>query len=217
MTGTAEIGALRQVIVKGRISEGLTRRGLSPSRVSLEIERADGRRRAVPAALALRDGGYYSLSMSEGAGLPEPPLAEALVLHLSVRLPDGREAALNLGLTGADLARQTRVIDLDGRAFGAPVIAGAPFVLDVVMDPLPVTLTGTLVADHDPARPIAGATVAIGPLVTLTDTSGRFRLTPLPVASPLTITVSRAGTDTDFVFHPDFTSRANSAALSLDL
>lgn len=215
MTGVAELGAIRQALVKGRISEAMTGRALIPTRVTFEIEHGSVRR-IVSAAFGPRDGGYYSLSVSGGAGVPEPPPADTLTLHLSLALADGRTATAARNITGADLARVARSVAFLSGPQAAPVIFGAPFAFDFVLPPPSVTLSGTVILDHDPAQPVLAATVSIGPLTTLTDAAGRFRLTPLPLTTPLTVNVDRAGTETDFTFHPDFSSRVNSTTLSLD-
>lgn len=215
MAAPAEIGRMRQALVTGRIAERLTLRPLRPQTLTLELVRAAGAR-ALPVVAGFRAGGWYALTLPSGAALPAVPMAEAAELRLMVTLADGRVQTAARAVSGADLASLARPVLLEGARFAAETVAGAPFALDCLFDPSPVMLAGVVIANHDPALPVPGATVSAGAESAATDDRGRFRLS-LPVAAEVAVRVTHAAATADFTHRPDFLTPLNLTELSIPL
>lgn len=216
MSGTRELGLLNQLLVKGRVSEAVTGRSLDGFGAVLETVHA-GRTRTVPARLMVKPAGYFGLALAGGHGIVAPLAADAVTLRLTVTLADGRSLAVELVVTGADLARGEMPVTVSGQTLSGTAVSGAPFAMDAVFDPKPVTLFGTVIADNDPAQPVDAADVVAGELSATTDGRGQFRLGPLPLQDSVTLTISKGTVSADFPFRPDFDTTANVAAFSLDL
>lgn len=216
MTGVAELGRLRQVLLAGRIAETVTGRPLVAAAARLEVLEA-GAARALPADFRQDPSGWYAFSTSGLPALPTPPLTGPASLRLTVTLADGRVRQGLAALDDAGLARVARVIRFGSAGFAATVLAGAPFALDLTFDPAAIALSGMVIGDHDPAQPVANASVSMGALAATTGSDGRFRLGPLPVASVLSISVDHGATHASFPFRPDYSTPLNHTELSIPL
>ena len=211
-----EISALRQVLVKGRVSETLTGRGLSQFDLMLDLIRGSGTHQ-LPVEPAIKPQGYFGLSMSGPGSDMVLPAAEPVTLRLSVTLPDGRARSVEIALTGADLTPVNQPFSIGGGTQTALTVPAAPVRLDCAFDPLPVTLFGTVIANNDPAVPVAGATITAGTLSDTSDARGNFRLGPLPLLASLDVSIIQGPDSETFAFRPDFTTRTNTAIFSLEL
>lgn len=203
------------VLLKGRLAEAVTRRGLAPEALTLEILHG-GCLRTVPVLVRLKPDGFFSLSLRHSHDPIAPQPADPVILRLTATLTDGRSQSAERALTGASLARVPRHILAGGQMVSGVVIAGAPFALNLTFEPAPVSLYGTVIAYRDPTRPVPDALVSAGDLGARTDRFGNFRLGPLPPLPSLVVNITKAGTSANYAFQPDFDRAVNLAAFSLD-
>lgn len=205
----------QQVIVSGRISDGMTG-GAPRARPGVALLRADGR----PLAdMALRVGadGLYALHADPGRALP----AQAISLRLRVTAPGYQPAQVAVDFTAADLARVARPLGLPDPVAVA-VIAGVPVIRDIALDPLPVALSGRVVEAEDRSQPIPGATITLTAPAAMapvqTDAEGWFTLSPLPVAPHVTLSITAPAHRPASAGHVvDFRNPINQGSFTLEL
>lgn len=202
-----------QVLLGGRVSNAVTGRGVDSPALTLSFDPdGSGSFVALPARLARRADGWFAWYLAPehmpGASGPDA----ALRIEASAA---GHSAALaTLAIDPAELTLLSETRTLGGRPVTLTRIQGAPFRLDVALDPLPVALEGHVHAAGDPEQPADGAIVEIvAPpgATTATDAAGDFRLAALPVAEEITLRITHGGDTADRIFRPDFSQRINRA------
>jgi hypothetical protein len=174
---------LRQVLVRGRIADQVTGRGLRPSAVQLTFRHAAGTG-PLPGALTLAADGWYALHLAPAAQLPDLSAAGPVTLTARITVAGRVPVEVSRDVAGADLAVTEVPVEVDGAERRVTRVAGAPFELSAVLAPRPVALDGIVLRDHDPERPAAGVTVRLDGAGAgeTTDAGGRFFLSPLPAA-----------------------------------
>lgn len=118
----------------------------------------------------------------------------ATTLRVTATAAGFQTAVVTRALTATEFARQATMITVKGVAVPSARIAAAPVVIDLAMNPRPVMLAGLVLADHDPAAPVAGAQVQItgpGGSTVSTDVTGRFRFDAPPLLLVLPLRVSK--------------------------
>lgn len=175
---------LRQVLVRGRIADQVTGRGLRPAAVLLAFRQA-ARTGVLPCALTVAADGWYALHLAPAVQLPVLPSAGTVTLTARITVTGREPVEVSRDVAGADLAVVDVPVEIDGAECVVTRVTRAPFELSAVLAPPPVALDGIVLRDHDPDRPAAGVTVRVegaGTGVT-TDAGGRFFLSPLPAAA----------------------------------
>jgi hypothetical protein len=202
-----------QVLLGGRISNAATGRGVGAPSLALSFDPdGSGSFVAVPARLARRADGWFAwhLTPEQMPGASGPNAA----LRIEASAAGHSAVLATLAIDPAELALVNETRTLGGRPVTLSRIQGAPFRLDVTLDPLPVALEGHVHAAGDPEQPAGGATVEVivpPGAATATDAAGDFRLTALPVAEAITLRITHGGDAADRIFRPDFSQRINRA------
>ncbi|MGK6353931.1 carboxypeptidase-like regulatory domain-containing protein [Sphingomonas sp. DT-207] len=202
-----------QVLLGGRLSNTVTGRGVDAPTLTLSFDPdGSGNFVALPARLGRRADGWFAwyLAPEQMPGASGPDAA----LRIEASAAGHSAALATLAIDPADLALVTETRTLGGRPATLKRIQGAPFRLDVTVDPLPVALEGHVHAEGDPEQPVDGATVeVVAPpgATTATDAAGDFRIAVLPVAEEITLRITHGGDTADRIFRPDFSQRINRA------
>ena len=206
----------RQILVSGRCSDAISDRGIDGASLTLDYDPSGGGTFIpLPAELVRRGDGWFGFHIPPSF-LPQPSGATP-ALRLAAVAPGHGDAAATLPISpeALDLAEETR--SLAGHEVTIVRIDGAPFRIDLVLDPLPVALAGYVLVEGDSEQPAAGAEIKVidpaGP-VTIADGDGSFRLLALPVAAEMTIRVSHDGDSRDHFFRPDYAQRINRAVFA---
>jgi hypothetical protein len=203
----------RQVLLSGRVSNAVTGRGVDAPALTLTFDPdGSGSFVGLPARLVRRQDGWFAYHLAPA----EMPAATGTdpALRLEANATGHAAAQAVLVVAPAALALVNEARTLGGRPVTLTRLDGAPFRLDVALEPLPVALEGHVHAAGDPEQPVDGATVEIvAPLgaSTATDTAGDFRIAALPVAAEITLRITSGGNPADRIFRPDFSQRINRA------
>ncbi|MGD9749797.1 MAG: hypothetical protein AB7W59_02260 [Acidimicrobiia bacterium] len=216
MNPLADIAALRQVLVSGRVSEAITGRALAGFTAQLDVV-GDGWARSLPVDATLKAQGWYALSCSGPSGHLILPPEDEVELRLSITLPDGRRGRAGVTSTGAELTPVRQPVTIAGEIHDLLVVPAAPIRLDCSIPPAPIALSGQVIIDNDPRATVAGATISIGELTTTSDASGSFQLGPIPLEAVLVVQIIADAASVEATFRPDFTNRNNTAVFSVDL
>ncbi len=208
--------ALRQALVKGRMSETITGRGLEIADAALESGQ-DGQSAPIPAKLVTKPGGYFALQLDPGRDMPDLAGGGAVTLTMHLILSGRDPVEVARVVHPADLAVADHEVTAAGRTVTVKTVAGAPLDFSTALPPAAVALAGTLLRDHDPSDPITGVEVrADGGAPAVTDAGGRFFIAALPVAEIVTLTLREGADETSVPFRPDYALRINTITLSLD-
>jgi hypothetical protein len=204
--------ATRQVLVAGRISDSVSTRGIDSAALTLGYDPGTGAFVALPAHLVRNGDGWFAFHLAPEL-LPQPSGASpAFALAADAA---GHDAAADvLAVAKTDLAPANTKRTLAGHEITLVRISGAPFRIDLTLDPLPVGLAGYVFIDGDPEQPAASADVeVVAPpgASTVTGADGSFRLLALPVTAELTIRTTRGGNVRNHKFRPDYSQRINRA------
>jgi hypothetical protein len=205
--------AARQVLVSGRVSDSVSEHGIDGAALTLDYDPSGGGNFvAVPVRLVRHGDGWFAFHLAPEA-LPQPS-GPAPALRLAASASRHDDAADTLAVPPADLALASATRTIAGHEVTIVRITGAPFRIDLTLDPLPVALAGHVFIEGDAEQPAAGADVEIvAPpgAATTTGADGGFRLLALPVAAELTIRVTHGGDVRNHVFRPDYSQRINRA------
>ncbi len=205
----------RQVLVRGRIGETITGRGLEGASVELRAVQG-GTTALLPVAMAMKPGGWYAAHLAPGRVWPVFAPVPDVTLEAEIAVPGRAPVILSQSVAPAELALVREPRTIGGTAVEVERIAGAPFAFDLDVPPLPVALAGTVIRDNDPADPFAGVSVsALGVAPVFTDAAGKFFIAGLPVLETVLLSLDGGSGPVGFPFHPDYARRVNSVTLSL--
>lgn len=204
------------VLLRGRVADGLTGAGLDQARLVAEV-RQGGPWRPLPFALRGQGGGWFSCAAPMTGVAARLRLGVATEIRLRATAAGHDPAEATASLTAAQFTRVTAQQQVKGATITVARIAGAPVILDLALMPRPVMLAGLLIDNHDPASPVAGATIAIaGSAATATtDARGRFRIDAPPLARTWTVRATRGARSVEVLHVTDFALPVNFASLSL--
>lgn len=207
--------APRQLLLRGRVSEAITGRGLAPSEIRVEAEQG-AVRAALPVTITHKPGGWYGAHLVPRGVWPVFAPAPDVTLWVTFTLPGRAPSLLSQTVSASALDLTSVALSLAGQPVHADRISGAPFDFSLSLDPLPVALAGTVIRDHDPSDPIAGVTLTAAPAApVLSDAQGQFFIPALPVLEQVQIGLSTGGPVTNVTLTPDYARRVNMATLSL--
>ena len=207
--------AARQNLATGRVSERITGRGLAVMAATLSAQPDAAPRLMLAARFLARAEGYFAFSLLPDRDMPDVSAAAQVVLRAEFQLEARPPLVAERTVAGSVLALQDSTRTIAGQDVIVRVISGAPVDLSVLCDPLPVALQGIVLRAHDPAQPLPGISVAVGPAQTSTDIRGRFFLPVLPLLAEITLELTENGTTTSRSVHIDYSQPVNSATLSL--
>ena len=205
----------RQTLIKGRVSEAVTGRPLSPVSAALEFSHA-AKSGFLPATLLAKPGGYFALHLVPARSMPGLAGHGPVTLKLTLGF-EGR-APVNVSKVIPDI--QLSIIDRPVKVGTAmlvtKVISGAPFVFDVAAPAVAVGLRGIVLKKTDPDQPLANVSVKAGNLApVLTGTNGRFAIDALPISETVDLVLQGTGQPVTVPFRPDYLTPVNTVSLSL--
>ncbi|MBE3638361.1 hypothetical protein [Mangrovicoccus algicola] len=207
--------AARQVIVSGRLVEGITGRPLPVQKLDL-LAGQGASRMALEARAIRKPGGWYALHLVPGHRWPGFSDMPDVTLELAVTLPDRPPVVTDLTLPAAALRVESRVLQVGTTPVTVSRVAGAPFRMDLELPPHPVSLALTVIRDHDPGAPVEGVGVTVlGAPAAVTDAAGKALIADMPVLETVVVALQHDGGMTHFPVRPDFTRRLNTVTLSL--
>ena len=210
-------GALagRQTIVKGRVTEAVTGRPLSPTSAALEFNHA-AKSGFLPATLLAKPGGYFALHLSPSRSMPgltgHGPVTLKLTLGVAGRAP----VNVSKVIPEIQLSIVDRPVKVGPAMLVTKVVSGAPFVFDIVAPAVAVGLRGIVLKKTDPDQPLANVSVKAGNLApVLTGANGRFAIEALPVTETVDLVLQGTGSPVNITFRPDYLTPVNTVSLSL--
>jgi hypothetical protein len=213
----AEIVPGTQILLRGRLSNLLTDAGIADAVLQIDT-RQGGDWTRVPFSLRQQNGGWFAIAARMTEISARLQLGVATSFRVIATHPDFVTGEATLDLTPAQFSQATGSVDIGGTTVPTAAIAGAPFVLDLQLEPRPVMLAGLVTRDNDAAQPVAGADVTIagtGGSTVSTDADGRFRFAAVPLALALDVSTTD-GTRTSAQIHVvDFARPVNAITLSL--
>ncbi|HEX8468577.1 MAG TPA: hypothetical protein VF620_12310 [Allosphingosinicella sp.] len=208
--------AMSQVLVSGRLSDSVSGRGVDSAIPTLDYDPSGGGGFvAVPTRLTRHADGWFAFHLAPGA-MPQPS-GPAPALRLAASAPRHVDDVATFAVPPAYLALASESQPIAGHDVTIVRIAGAPFRIDLTLDPLPVALAGHVFIDGDSDQPAAGADVEIVALpgaATTTGADGAFGLLTLPVAAEVTIRITHGGDVRNHVVRPDYDQRINRAVFT---
>lgn len=187
---------IQQVLITGQVQDGLNSRPtLAPPRIALVYQNPPGR----PYALELRQTaeGQYAFFGNPRTAFPILTGGSTLGLQLVVSAEHYQTQTVNFSLTAGDLTPTTVVRQIAGRNVEVSVLTNLPVVHDIALLPQSIHLAGRVVEAADPTIPLENAQVRViapaarGPVST--NDQGFFTLHDLPIASEITVRVTRTG------------------------
>lgn len=207
---------LRQVLVRGRIADQVTGRGLRPSAVLLSFRHAAGAG-VLPGALTLAADGWYALHLVPAAQMPDLSAAGTVTFTARITVTGREPVEVSRDVAGGDLAVVDVPVEIDGADRVVARVTGAPLELSAVLAPPPVALDGIVLRDHDPERPAAGVTVRVegAGADETTDAGGRFFLSPLPVAASVLLHLTDGAATSTARVHVDHSRPVCAVTLSV--
>lgn len=205
----------RQVIVRGRVSQAVTQG--TPAVVGASLSYAHGPGGGpLPVSLETKPGGYFALHLDVARQMPDLSNDGPVRLELTLAVEGHDPLTTSATFPAARFARIERPVTIAGQTLVSHAVAGAPFVLDLLVPATPVGLRGIVIKDHDPEAPLPGVKVRAGaaPEV-LTAANGRFTIAALPVVETMDIQLQGAGPAVTVPFRPDYEIPVNTITLSL--
>ena len=208
--------AVRQVLVGGRLSSSVTGRAVEGAMPTLDYDPSGGGDFvALPARLTRQGDGWFAFHLPPEA-LPQPS-GPTPAFRLAASAARHVDRVDTLPLAPADLALASESRTIAGHDVTIVRVSGAPFRIDLALNPLPVALAGHVFIEGDSEQPAAGADVKIvAPpgASTTTGIDGGFTLLALPVAAEVTIRVTHGGDVRNHVIRPDYDQRINRAVFA---
>lgn len=205
----------RQTIVKGRVTEAVTGRSLTPISAALEFSHNTALG-FLPATLLAKSEGYFALHLSPGSSMPNLTGHGPVTLKLTLGF-QGR-AAINASksIPNVQLSVIDRPVKVGSDLLMTRAISGAPFVFDFVVPAAPVGLRGIVLKKSDPDEPLANVSVKAGNLApVLTGANGRFAIDALPITETVALVLQGAGSPVNITYRPDYLTPVNTVTLSL--
>lgn len=205
----------RQVLIRGRVGEAITGRSYEDFHVLIEAEQGPTTC-ALPVTVANKPGGWYVAHLGPRGTWPVFAEGVEVTLRVTITLAGREPQVLSEAVEPSALQLATVDRSLGEQEVTTTRIAGAPFTFDLTVDPLPVSLKGMVIRNHDPADPLAGVTVTAdaSPPVQ-TDARGQFFIPALPVAEAITLALTGGGDPTNVNLIPDYARRVNTVTISL--
>jgi hypothetical protein len=208
--------AVSQVLVSGRLSDSMSGRGIDgPSPALAYDPSGDGDFVPVPARLVRHGDGWFAFHLAP-EGMPQPT-GPSPTLRISASADRHVDAVAAAVVPPADLALSSEIRTIAGHEVTIVRIAGAPFRIDLTLDPLPVALAGHVFVEGDSDQPAVGAGVEIvlpAGASTTTGADGSFGLPTLPVAPEVTVEVTHGGDVSQHLIRPDYDQRINRAVFA---
>jgi hypothetical protein len=206
----------RQVLVSGCLTDGVSAQGIVGATLTLDYDPTGGGDFvSLPVRLVRHDGGWFAFHLAPDQ--LSQPSGMAPVLRLAASASGHVDASTMLIVAPADLALASESRTIAGHQVTIVRVDGAPFRIDLALDPLPVALAGHVFIEGDVDQPAVGADVEVVTppgAATTTGDDGSFRLLALPVAAELTIRVTHGGDVTNHAFRPDYSQRINRAVFA---
>jgi len=206
----------QQVVAAGQIRDAITG-GIPRGIPRISIVHDSDNRPLDNVHTSVTPGAIYAVHGDPTKVLPPA----AIDIRIDIEAPGYSTTSLPISFTAAELARQNRLIDVDGEVEMVVVIGRLPRLNDVALPPLPVILKGRIGRAEAPDVPIAGAIARIiAPTAgapTFSDANGFFTLGPAPVASVISIQVqatNRTTLTTDFTLN--FADPVNQISILLE-
>jgi len=212
---------LRQALVSARVADSVTGRGPAEFAAELDYDPAGAPEdwRPFPAHFRRSADGWFTFHLDPEREAPALTGIASLRLRVTVRVPGLAPVQQIRTVNAADLALETRSVQVAGRAVDLKRIKGAPFDFSLQIDPAPVALAGFVLRDNDPATPAPLASVTItdpaSAVSATTDANGWFRLDALPLARSVGIRATDGARVVNQVVHPDFSKPVNETVLSV--
>lgn len=210
-------GALagRQTIIKGRVTEAVTGRPLSPVSAALEFTHAT-KSGFLPATLLAKSAGYFALHLAPGRSMPELTGHGPVTLKLTLGFSGHAPINISKIIPAVQLSIIDRPVKVASTMLVTRVISGAPFVFDVLAPASPVGLRGIVLKKSDPDEPLANVSVKAGNLApVLTGANGRFAIDALPVTETVALVLQGTGAPVNISYRPDYLTPVNTATFSL--
>lgn len=207
--------ASRQNLATGRMSERITRRGLTADSATLTAQVGAGPRLALAARFLTRREGYFAFSILPARDMPDFSAAPNVKLRAEFHRAAGAPIVAERTVAGSALALKETTRKVDGQDVTLRTVSGAPIDLSVEVDPAPVALQGIVLRQHDPADPAKNVTVEAGPASTVTDDQGRFFFAALPLLDQVSLKLTDNGAVTNLALRIDYSRPVNTATLSL--
>ncbi len=207
--------SVRQVLVRGKVSEAVTARVFGDFAAKLSFTTATGQG-VLPATLLIKPGGHYALQLDPSRDMPDLSKGGPVTLKLEVTIPGRTPLVQSKVIPAAKFALAVKPVKIGTQTLNSRVLSGAPFVFDFKLPAKPVGLRGIVLKKHDPDAPLAGVKIRAGtaPQV-LTAANGRFAINALPVTETVSIQLEGTGPIETVVFRPDYDLPVNTITLSL--
>jgi hypothetical protein len=205
-----------QVLVSGRLSDSVSGRGVEGAAPTLDYDPSGGGEFVpLPARLTRHGDGWFSFHLAPGS-MPQPS-GPTPALRLAASAARHADSVAILAIAPADLALATDTKSIAGHEVKIERLDGAPFRIDLLLEPLPVALAGHVFVEGDSEQPASGADVVIvAPpgAAAKTGGDGAFGLLALPVAAEVTVEVTHEGDVNTHIIRPDFDQRINRAVFA---
>lgn len=218
MMGAVDVIAGPTVLLRGRISNGLTSAGLDGVALVIEYRQDGSAWLPLLFEIRIRAGGWYAVGASEQELGARLALARATDFRLSATHSQFQAGMAEVSLSAADMTFAAQNVTVSGKVVVLKRLAGAPLSLDLALLPNPVMLSGRVLSDNQPDAPVAGADVTItgaGGSTVATDANGRFRFDVIPMAQVLTLEITDGARTTNLNHTVDFNQPVNQIDTSL--
>lgn len=213
---TVTLSSAAALILRVRVFDDLTGRGLPDVAPSLELRQGRGIFKPFPASLTRKGHGWFALvaPMDQVLAAIQPEIVTRFRLSAAPVGHDAGEVVLM-----ADRNRMLLIEDVVQAGGGETTLRrfrGAPFDMQLGLLPAAMRLEGIVLADGDPARPESDARVFVdGAQVAMSGADGRFSVDALPQSARVEIAVRKAARETIIAHVIDYPARPNRLTIAL--
>lgn len=217
----AELACAGQALITGRLVNALTGSGIRPDTLQLSLRLTPEQAFSPLAArVQFSANGYFAVAGIASALLPQSLAADSQA-QLQYQISAGGYSMLqgSVTLSQSAVTAVSSTEQLAGYSLTVSGIAAPAVHLSLALQPLPVGLSGVVIEDNDLTAPLSGVSIqVVAPEVlpaVLSDAQGRFRIAALPLASIITLQISRGDAVSSITHVVDYQTLLNPRIISL--